>query len=216
MSRKWKESDVGTALFCKGCNLIKPAEEFRLPGGGWIDSKCSPCKKLRQRTYVANNKGKEAARKKKWNQDNPEANDKRAKDWYEQNTIKAKETRKTHYDNNAELYVQSAKEWKKANPTKSRAIQAKAQHKRRLLAYTVDDGTITHQFLLDIYEQENCYYCKKPTPYVIREAEHKIPLSRGGLHSASNIVMSCKSCNLDKGTMTDTEFFADLAARSLV
>lgn len=48
-----------------------------------------------------------------------------------------------------------------------------------------------------------CTYCGEERPL---QREHKIPLDRGGSNDISNIVPSCKSCNLRKGRKTDREF----------
>jgi 5-methylcytosine-specific restriction endonuclease McrA len=57
----------------------------------------------------------------------------------------------------------------------------------------------------------HCYYCKLKVDNL--EREHRIPLSRGGSDHASNIVPACPSCNAAKGTKTDKEYFAYLAAK---
>ena len=69
-----------------------------------------------------------------------------------------------------------------------------------------DDGTVTSAFLHDLYSTVNCYYCEEPTSRFKRTADHKIPLARGGLHSADNMVMACQGCNSSKRDMTDEEF----------
>lgn len=42
--------------------------------------------------------------------------------------------------------------------------------------------------------------------YVKGHIEHKIPLSRGGLHAIENLDISCQSCNCSKNTKTVEEF----------
>lgn len=48
-----------------------------------------------------------------------------------------------------------------------------------------------------------CAYCGRA---VKLEMDHRVPLSRGGLHVAANIAPACRSCNATKYTMTDKEF----------
>lgn len=58
-----------------------------------------------------------------------------------------------------------------------------------------DDGTVTDEFLKEVYSTENCYWCGEHTPRDKRTLEHVIELSQGGPHSALNIEMACWSCN---------------------
>ena len=59
------------------------------------------------------------------------------------------------------------------------------------------------------YYGYRCRYCgihKSETNEGWLEADHAIPLSRGGANWISNIVPACKSCNCSKGTKTFKEF----------
>lgn len=53
---------------------------------------------------------------------------------------------------------------------------------------------------------DRCHYCRGRFPRNELQQEHKVPLSRGGANSISNIVPSCRPCNLQKGSMTDVEY----------
>ena len=44
--------------------------------------------------------------------------------------------------------------------------------------------------------------------YNIKNDDHKIPYSRGGLHEISNLVVCCTSCNASKGNRTPEEYIA--------
>lgn len=59
-----------------------------------------------------------------------------------------------------------------------------------------------------------CYYCgllvwwdgdNKRTSAI---NEHRVPLSRGGPHRPSNIVVACGRCDSLKGDLTDVEFLS--------
>ena len=49
-----------------------------------------------------------------------------------------------------------------------------------------------------------CYWCKRVMKKLTQD--HVIPLSKGGLHVAENVVASCLSCNLKKHTKIVTLF----------
>ncbi len=49
-----------------------------------------------------------------------------------------------------------------------------------------------------------CYWCKRQMKETTKD--HVIPFNKGGLHTASNIIASCRSCNSSKGTKILTLF----------
>ena len=53
-----------------------------------------------------------------------------------------------------------------------------------------------------------CAYCGEPGPL---QADHRVPLARGGTNSIENILPACGSCNTRKHVMTEDEFRARLA-----
>jgi 5-methylcytosine-specific restriction endonuclease McrA len=54
-----------------------------------------------------------------------------------------------------------------------------------------------------------CGYCGLEASL---EADHRIPLARGGSNSIENIIPACSSCNRRKHMLTEPEFRARLAA----
>lgn len=78
--------------------------------------------------------------------------------------------------------------------------------KRRCNQKILSDGTVTKEFINQLYATKYCYYCNNEIAEKQRTADHKIPLSKNGLHSASNLVMACINCNNSKGSHTDLEF----------
>lgn len=53
-------------------------------------------------------------------------------------------------------------------------------------------------------QKGKCFYCKSKLD--IFHVDHKIPLSRGGLHDENNLCLACPSCNLKKHAKTEEEF----------
>ncbi len=78
--------------------------------------------------------------------------------------------------------------------------------KRRTAQEVTSDGTVTDVFLRALYSTHICYYCERNVSVENRTADHKTPLSRGGLHSSANLVMACWPCNTSKNALTEEEF----------
>lgn len=81
-----------------------------------------------------------------------------------------------------------------------------------------------------MYEKQQglCYYCgAKLFPYGIwpksakvdgarrYHIEHAQPVSRGGTDAPDNLRVACEECNRHKGMLTEAEFLAVLATRSM-
>jgi hypothetical protein len=58
---------------------------------------------------------------------------------------------------------------------------------------------ITLRQLYRIYDGI-CAYCHKEMPYSAATRDHVYPRSKGGSNDTKNIVLSCKKCNLKKGS----------------
>jgi hypothetical protein len=73
-----------------------------------------------------------------------------------------------------------------------------------------------------LFREKRCTYCmnygdesKGPDGHSWH-VDHDIPESRGGPSSLDNLVLSCRSCNLLKGTKTGEEFLATFPASRLM
>lgn len=100
------------------------------------------------------------------------------------------------------------REWRKQNPEyererrakKPELIRGKLQRRRARLRNAFQDGTA--EMAIKRLLGTPCEYCGQPGEHI----DHKIPLARGGTHTAGNLVSACAQCNWRKGTRTDTEF----------
>ena len=54
-------------------------------------------------------------------------------------------------------------------------------------------------------DQNTCQYCSEKLAYQDVTIDHVVPKSRGGKNSWSNLVVSCKKCNQEKGSRTPAE-----------
>ena len=72
------------------------------------------------------------------------------------------------------------------------------------------EGYEIREYLLEKYDRK-CVFCKQESR--IPNVEHNIPKSKGGTDRLSNLVLACKRCNDEKGTMTGVEYFEVLLKR---
>jgi hypothetical protein len=89
---------------------------------------------------------------------------------------------------------------KEVNPVPLEWRKAKTdfrQRYRHLLRGPGDDLTFEQWQEIRAKHGNRCAYCEAPDPKTL---DHVVPLSKGGLHTASNVVPACKSCNSRKGT----------------
>ncbi len=188
---------------------------------GWISVPYSDPEKRRERGREYNRKRYAATPEKaqeanrKWRAANPEKHREGARaasrKWREANPektrAKAREYMRKSREINPEKDRESSRKWRKANPEKRRASGRK---RRALLLGTV--ATLTTDEWLDRVDEfgHHCAYC-----YGIERItqDHLIPLSRGGSHTADNVVPACYSCNSSKGARTHVEFLLRFGSR---
>lgn len=139
-----------------------------------------------------------------------------------------KKVAKAKHDANPKYYLDRTRAWKKLNPEKvnaqnrrwaaknpkkvlqmTRNYRAKNpetvsnhNHKRRDLKINNGNFVVTKSFIKKLY-LSNCIYCGSKEKI---QADHVIPLAKGGRHSEGNLVPACQKCNLDKRDKTITEW----------
>ncbi len=122
-------------------------------------------------------------------------------------------------------YCKSCRAGKYKNPEKTRQATARYREKnrekylsnhrltqfyRKTRIKAVTDSTVTTEFLKKLYSTEICVYCEQFTEKHLRTADHVVALINGGIHSASNLVMACFSCNSSKGPLSKEEFITKI------
>jgi 5-methylcytosine-specific restriction endonuclease McrA len=100
------------------------------------------------------------------------------------------------------LYPEKAREtrrkWREANPDKVRAnwyISYQRYRARKAQAAINDLSRAQWQEILAAYDHR-CVYCGRKMQRLTMD--HIIPLSKGGDHTASNVVPACRACNTKK------------------
>jgi 5-methylcytosine-specific restriction endonuclease McrA len=69
------------------------------------------------------------------------------------------------------------------------------------------DGTLTPQVVRSLFAAAtHCPYCTEPVHPRDKTLDHIIPVSRGGLHSSTNVIVACRSCNSIKHARTPGEW----------
>lgn len=94
--------------------------------------------------------------------------------------------------------MKAIKDKRYAKTEKGRFAKHKTEIKRKHQIATTD-CTLTRKQWEEIKERYGhaCAYCGKVMERL--EMDHVIPLSKGGTHTAANVVPSCRTCNAKKG-----------------
>jgi len=181
---------------CPKCDVDKALTDFRVKARGLYgrSSWCLECEGKASKAYVNGPQREEILerRRDQWastsrsNEQKREAAE-RARSWYRTN-------QKRHRQSNAL--------WIAANPIAFRKIQKRYQVKspgwtRRAAYMARVEKTLTAPEWLRILEwfDHKCAYCFAETKLTM---DHVIPVSKGGPHTAENVVPACKSCNSTK------------------
>ena len=115
---------------------------------------------------------------------------------------KRNEKRRARYAEHREEEIAKVLVYAKANPHVSR--ESSARRRAQKLSAPINDLTETQWQEIKAAYNERCVYCPdtcwrcRQHKHVLTK-DHIIPLSKGGPHTASNIVPACLSCNAKKG-----------------
>lgn len=122
--------------------------------------------------------------------------------------------REYHRKNRQRLSLQTL-EWNKNNREKRRAIAIAYAHRQRVLLagkttrrdkVKLRASSATAEQVREIFGKadHHCVYCGLKTAKLT--LDHYTPIAKGGLHTASNLVPSCKPCNSSKGAKEPDEW----------
>jgi 5-methylcytosine-specific restriction endonuclease McrA len=156
--------------------------------------KCFDCHK----EYRQANKSSIAARDKAYNLANKDNIQKRRKNYRIANKDVIAIKDRKYYLSNKDARAVYIRNWQKANPEKLFDIQ----NRRRVKELENKTFFITNKFLIKLYNS-SCSFCRSNEKI---QADHIIPVSRGGYHGEGNLQPLCKSCNLSKGNKTMMEW----------
>ncbi|WEX18951.1 HNH endonuclease signature motif containing protein [Pseudomonas sp. G11] len=113
---------------------------------------------------------------------------------------------KEYRERNREKFTQWMADWRAANPERSRASKRASQSRRRASMQGVSSSELVAWTAV---QPKVCHWCAKDCIEQFH-VDHYEPLSRGGKHEISNLVISCQFCNLSKKCRDPYAFAASL------
>ncbi len=203
---------------CNKCKVEKLISEFykdnRLDIGSVVyRARCKECvksyqkqnaehiKQRKQKKYQEN-KQDVISKSQEYYANNKECSKKRMKKYRETNKIYFYKYNKQYRESNRNAIAEQHKQYYKTN--KGKAVSKNSEYKRRNIK---KQGDVTTKQLLELQQNsKNCYWCKTSLNNKKVHIDHYSPLSKGGEHTISNLVVSCSKCNLSKYSKDPLEF----------
>lgn len=209
-ARSNNETYYFTGMPCKQGNFAK-----RL-----VRSKVCTCKDCSDARGLIQAKARQKCRDKNRQKYNTRANKYRAANRDEINRRRAERTKqgkidgtlplsstleykRSQYYRNQEKYNQKKANWRRRN--RDKCLAQFHRYRARKLAALVDNVTAEQIEQMSIEQERKCFYCPKDIT-VDRTIDHVVPLSRGGKHELSNLVLACRACNSSKGSKLLSEW----------
>jgi 5-methylcytosine-specific restriction endonuclease McrA len=192
---------------CKECGLTKELSEFY--DGRW-GTKCKVCVRARARKYRlehleqcaqyekarANLPHRVEARR-KYQEEHKEEISEYKKRWATKNEESVSASKRKHYELNRDEIIARSKKWGEENPEKVRQAKANTSRKRRAARHA-SPGSFTAEEFEALCEQygNRCLACGDTEAAL--EADHVVPLTRGGSDEIGNVQPLCGVCNRKK------------------
>ena len=126
--------------------------------------------------------------------------------WRSNNPDKARAVYRNSYHVNLDRRRAYHKKWTQENPEKSRT---RCIRRRGLIESQAGDVTKEEWLRIKADYGNACAYCNQARPLTM---DHVTPLSRGGEHSAENVVPACRECNSAKRVRPLVVFLASRAS----
>jgi 5-methylcytosine-specific restriction endonuclease McrA len=173
-------------------------------------SKCKSCIKARTRSYYRGHREQyaeyersranlphRAQARRKYQEDHKEEIAEYKKTWTKANAARTAASKREHYERNREEIIVRSEAWAENNPEKVRQFKANNGRKRRA-AKRASPGNFTAKEFEDLCDSygNRCLCCG--VTGVVLEADHVVPLSRGGSDGIENIQPLCGTCNRSK------------------
>ena len=177
-------------------------------------SKCKSCVKTRARSYYRGHREQYAEyersranlshrveARRKYQEEHGEQISEYKKAWTEANAARTAASKREHYERNREEVIARSKEWAEDNAEKVRQFKANNGRKRRAAKHA-SPGNFTAKEFEELCERygNRCLCCGAEGGLL--EADHVVPLTRGGSDDIGNIQPLCGVCNRSKFAKT--------------
>lgn len=164
----------------------------------------SLCKKCYLAAHYQANRERHAELGRAWREANPGRAQEINRAIIAADPERAREYQRQYHAANAAERRARVQAWREANPDRVRESARAGQNRRRARKYANADLTDAQWQAILVEFDHRCAYCN--VGGVPMEMEHMTPLSRGGRHTASNVVPSCGPCNRSKHMRTALEW----------
>jgi 5-methylcytosine-specific restriction endonuclease McrA len=207
ISRTYHSSRYISYKTCKWCGLTKELSEFY--DGRW-GKQCKVCVRARAQKYRrehleqyaqyekarANLPHRIEARRKYQEEHKQEISEYKRR-WAAENGEKVAASKLAYYEREREEVIARSKNWAECNPEKVRSAKANNRRERRAARHASPGSFSAEEFeaLCDAYGNK-CLACGDTEAML--EADHIVPLTRGGTDDISNVQPLCGSCNRKK------------------
>jgi 5-methylcytosine-specific restriction endonuclease McrA len=151
---------------------------------------CKSCASIYFRKYYETNIDKLREDSRNYRAANLEIMQEKLRSYQKANREKAKQYSRNYRAINAEKVKESQRRYAKAHPELSRIYRSN----RRARQHANGVYEIYTKELMKLYKS-SCIYCGSKQEI---QADHVIPISRGGRHSIGNLVPACRNCNARK------------------
>ena len=122
-----------------------------------------------------------------------------------------RETQKLKYRANHDYREAQLKKNAQAHRDRPWVMLARKHHRDAGLIGAIDDQTVSVEALKQLWiEATHCLYCGRELDRYNKSVEHMIPLSKGGQHTLSNVLLICRACNEAKRAMHFDEWLVRL------
>ena len=177
---------------CKKCEKELPLDSF-YKGKTYKGGYRPKCKECSSEAYYFAKRDEKRQKAAQYRLENREKVSEAARKHREENAEKIREYYRQWYAANSEKKRESVKLYRQDRPDQYRGYR----HTRRVRLAEGECSLTNAQWEeVKLRYKHKCAYCgKKPEKLTM---DHVIPISKGGSHSADNIVPACLTCNCSK------------------
>lgn len=120
---------------------------------------------------------------------------------YQRNRVEILESLKNRSPEEKKAHSLRVQIYKNSKPTQYKNTKRNSEKKRVQRLVEQSDGTLTKEVLANLYKQAiSCPDCNRMFSGLVKKSlDHIKPISKGGLHSESNVRICCLACNIRKG-----------------